>query len=186
VGAAAAGAGAGAAAAAGGNLLGCYIGTGFGSAVMVNGRLLKGRHGSAMEAGHIPFFHNGRVCGCGLTGCAETYASGRAAREMLDAHYPGLSFAQAFHEHADEAPVSDLVDAIAVTVATLVNLFDPHMVFLGGGVLSEEFPKDRLVEAILRHTLAPYPREGLDIRFSSHDAFSGVVGAALCAEGQGA
>ena len=167
---------------AAGTLVGCYIGTGFGSAVMIGGQFVKGKHGSAMEAGHIPFFRSSLQCNCGKTGCAECYASGRAAKQMLDTHYPGMGFAEVFRDHADEEPVATLIEAIAVTVATLANLFDPHMLFLGGGVISPVFPKGRLTEAILRHTLAPYPRDGLDIRFSQHDAFAGVIGAALCAE----
>ena len=166
---------------AAGTLVGCYIGTGFGSAVMIDGKFVKGKHGAAMEAGHIPFFRSERPCNCGKIGCAECYASGRAARAMLDTHYPGLSFPEVFRDHADEAPVVELVEAIGVTVATLVNLFDPDMLFLGGGVLSAEFPKERLREVILRHTLSPYPREDLDMRLSAHDAFAGVVGAALSA-----
>lgn len=166
---------------AAGVLIGCYIGTGFGSAVMIDGLLVKGKNGTAMEAGHIPFYRGDRACGCGKIGCAECYGSGWAAREMLDTHYPGLTFAQVFHDHGEEQPVTDLVEAIAVTTATLVNLFDPHVLFMGGGVLSEEFPKERLSAAVRRHTLAPYPREGLDVRFVRHDAYAGVVGAALCA-----
>ena len=153
-----------------GVLVGCYIGTGFGSAVMIDGKLVKGKHSSAMEAGHIPFFRGDRPCGCGNIGCAECYSAGRAAKAMLDTHYPGLTFAQVFHDHVDDQPVADLIEGIAVTVATLVNLFDPHMLFLGGGVLSEEFPKELLTAAILKHCLAPYPRDGLNMRFSRHDA----------------
>ena len=165
-----------------GVLVGCYIGTGFGSAAMIDGKLVKGKNSTAMEAGHIPFFRSNLRCGCGKIGCAECYASGWAAKEMLDTQYPGLTFAQVFRDHADEEPVATLIEAIAVTAAILVNLFDPHMLFFGGGVLSEEFPRERLQEAVLRHSLSPYPRDGLDIRFSKHDAFAGVTGAALCAE----
>ena len=160
---------------------GCYIGTGFGAAAMINGAFLKGKHGSAMEAGHIPFYRSTSPCGCGKVGCAECYASGRAAKAMLDTHYPGLSFETVFRDHADDEPVSALVEAIAVTAATLVNIFDPHTLFLGGGVLSAEFPKEKLRAGIKRHALSPYPRDDLDIRFSRQDAFAGVIGAALYA-----
>ncbi|MCL1828239.1 MAG: ROK family protein [Oscillospiraceae bacterium] len=163
---------------AGGVTVGCYIGTGFGAAAMINGRLLQGKNGCAMEAGHIPFYRSDRLCGCGKVGCAECHASGRAAREMLESRYPGKSFAEVFKEHGSDEPVTDLIQAIAITTATLVNLFDPHILFLGGGTLSEDFPKERLKNEILKNTLAPYPREGLDIRFSRHDAYSGVMGAA--------
>ena len=173
---------AGAKAAMAGTLVGCYIGTGFGSAVMVGGQFLRGKNGSAVETGHIPFFGGDRLCGCGKTGCAECYASGRAAKEILDSQYPGLTFDDMFARHSQDEPVAALIKAIAVTVAALVNIFDPHMLFLGGGVLSAAFPRDALTAAVLRHTMAPYPREGLDIRFSQHDSYSGVIGAALSAE----
>ena len=165
-----------------GTLVGCYIGTGFGSAAMIDGQFIKGKHGSGMEAGHIPFFKSDLQCNCGKTGCAECHASGRAARDMVDTQYPGLTFDEVFLNHARERPMLDLVEAIAVTSATLVNLFDPHMLFLGGGLLAGAFPREQLTEAILRHALAPYPRAGLEIRFSEHDAFSGVIGAAIHAE----
>jgi len=162
--------------------VGCYVGTGFGSAAMINGLFVQGKHGSAMEAGHIPFYRADRLCGCGKTGCAETYASGRAAREWLEPLYPGLGVGQIFREHADEEPVMAFVEAVAVTAAMLVNLFDPHILFMAGGVLSADFPKERLTDAILRHTLSPFPRDGLDIRYPVHDAFSGAMGAALWAQ----
>lgn len=167
---------------AGGILVGCYIGTGFGAAAMIDGRLILGKHGAALEAGHIPFYRGTRRCNCGKTGCAECYASGRAAQEMLKEHFPGRTFAQVFKDHADEAPVAELIEALAVTVATLVNLFDPDILFLGGGVLSAEFPKERLSAAVRRNTLAPYPREDLTISYSANDEFAGVTGAALYAE----
>ena len=164
-----------------GTLVGCYIGTGFGSSAMIDGNFVKGKHGSAMEAGHIPFYQSDLHCNCGKIGCAECYASGRAAAQMLETKYPGMTFAEVFRDHAREAPVRELVEALAVTTATLVNLFDPHVLFLGGGLLSAEFPKEQLIDAILAHTLAPYPRNDLDVRFSRHDTYAGVVGAALCA-----
>ncbi|MCL1848492.1 MAG: ROK family protein [Clostridiales bacterium] len=164
-----------------GTVVGCYIGTGFGSAVMIGGQFVRGKNGSAMEAGHIPFFGGDLLCGCGKMGCAECYASGKAAKAILEAFYPGQSFEEMYRDHAEDAPVASLVEAMAVTVATLANLFDPHALFLGGGAIAGDFPRDRLVEGVLRHAMAPYPREGLDIRFSQQDAFSGVIGAALCA-----
>ena len=162
-----------------GTLVGCYIGTGFGAAAMIDGLFLQGKHGCAMEAGHIPFFRSDRLCGCGKIGCAECHASGNAAREMIESRYPGKTFAEVYNEHGFDKPVAELIEAMAVTAATIVNLFDPHILFMGGGALSGDFPKGRLTDEILKNTLAPYPRNDLDIRFSRHDAYSGVMGAAL-------
>ena len=165
-----------------GVLVGCYIGTGFGSAVMIDGKFVKGKHGSAMETAHIPFYKSEIPCNCGKTGCAECHASGRAATYMLRDHYPGMDFPEVYRNHAHEAPVRDLIEGIGVTVAILATLFDPHALFIGGGVISKDFPKDILIESILRNSLAPYPRNDLSIIFSEHDAFAGVIGAALSAD----
>jgi len=48
-------------------------------------------------------------------------------------------------------------------------------------VLSADFPKAQLAASIRAHALAPWPREGLDLRFSAHGPYAGVSGAALCA-----
>jgi glucokinase len=69
------------------------LGTGLGSGIVSNGQLIVGHDGFAGELGHIIMVReNGRTCGCGRTGCLETYASAtgvaRTAREFLDIH-PG-------------------------------------------------------------------------------------------------
>lgn len=54
------------------------VGTGIGGGIVVNGQLLRGQFGAAAEIGHLTVVPNGRRCGCGLRGCWEQYASGRA------------------------------------------------------------------------------------------------------------
>jgi len=54
------------------------VGTGIGGGIVLGGRLLRGRFGVAGEIGHINIVPDGRRCGCGLEGCWEQYASGRA------------------------------------------------------------------------------------------------------------
>jgi len=66
------------------------LGTGLGSGIVSNGQLIVGHDGFAGELGHTrPVRYNGRLCGCGRTGCLETYASAtgvaRTAREFLEA-----------------------------------------------------------------------------------------------------
>ena len=65
------------------------LGTGVGSGIVVNGQMVYGHDGFAGELGHVIMRrHNGRLCGCGRTGCLEAYASAtgvaRTAREYLD------------------------------------------------------------------------------------------------------
>ena len=63
------------------------LGTGLGSGIIVNGKLVHGYDGFAGELGHINYERNGRQCSCGLKGCLEAYASGsgivRTAKELL-------------------------------------------------------------------------------------------------------
>jgi glucokinase len=54
------------------------VGTGIGGGIVVNGQLLRGQFGAAAEIGHVVVVPEGRRCGCGLRGCWEQYASGRA------------------------------------------------------------------------------------------------------------
>lgn len=65
------------------------LGTGVGSGIVINGQLVYGHDGYAGELGHVIVKRtNGRICGCGRTGCLETYCSAtgvaRTAREFLD------------------------------------------------------------------------------------------------------
>lgn len=71
------------------NFIMITLGTGVGSGIVVNGSLLYGHDGFAGELGHVTMVRqNGRVCGCGKTGCLETYASAtgvaRTARERIE------------------------------------------------------------------------------------------------------
>ena len=59
-------------------MLGVFPGTGIGGGCVYEGKLIRGRTGSAMEIGHIPVRENGRLCGCGQRGCLEAQA-GRLA-----------------------------------------------------------------------------------------------------------
>ncbi len=71
------------------NFIMITLGTGVGSGIVINGEVVYGHDGYAGELGHTcAVRHNGRVCGCGKTGCLETYCSAtgvaRTAREWLD------------------------------------------------------------------------------------------------------
>ncbi len=57
------------------------LGTGIGGGIVVNGQLLRGQFGAAAEVGHLTVVPDGRRCGCGLRGCWEQYASGRALEQ---------------------------------------------------------------------------------------------------------
>jgi len=59
------------------DIVACYIGTGLGNAMMINGNLVAGHNGVAGELGHIPFGDSDDPCGCGNVGCAEVCVGGK-------------------------------------------------------------------------------------------------------------
>ena len=130
------------------------IGTGIGAGIIVDGRLLRGAHGSAGEIGHTVVKKDGPRCPCGNRGCLELYASGGAltvratavAREEPDSLLARLGqngrsinagdlFAAA--DQGDEASrrvVDEAVHYLAVGINNIVELFDPEVVSIGGGM----------------------------------------------------
>ncbi|MDR3516068.1 MAG: allose kinase [Azospirillaceae bacterium] len=162
--------------------MGVYIGTGIGNAVWING-FYAGAHGSAAELGHIPVNGALGVCGCGKIGCAETVCCGRWLGTWQQRHAPGTAITDLFEVHGDHPDLRTFVDIAAQVIATGLNLFDPDLMFLGGGVLElAGFPRERLLEQTRRHIRAPFPRDGLEIRLASHLSDSGARGACLYAE----
>jgi glucokinase len=133
------------------------LGTGIGGAILVDGRLQRGRYGMAGEFGHMQVVPDGRRCECGNRGCWEQYASGNAlvreAREMATARSP---VAQSILDRAGgdvEAITGPLVTAAAqdgdpaarelveevggwlgLGIANLVAALDPGTVVVGGGL----------------------------------------------------
>ena len=134
------------------NLVYIKVGTGVGAGLLLDGHIYRGTTGSAGEIGHITIQENGPLCTCGNHGCLEAMAGGHAiarkAREAIQAgrrtQLSAISPDQirAF-DVAGAAQRGDLVaqqiiaDAglyLGIAVASLVNLVNPSIVVIGGGV----------------------------------------------------
>ena len=131
----------------------CVIGTGFGGGIITHGLLVEGVAGLGAEVGHVPVDPNGPRCHCGGIGCLEAFVSGWAlARdgEALVQSGRSPSIAQlaggqpvtadivtAAARQGDPAARAIFVQAgraLAVGLAGLINLFNPEVIVLGGGV----------------------------------------------------
>ena len=137
------------------NMVGLTIGTGIGGGLILDGKLYHGASDVAGEIGHTTIETQGRHCACGNYGCLEAYASGPAiaerAREAL-AHDSESALhkkaggdlsqltAQTVYEAADEGDelalevVRDTARFLGAGVANLLNVFNPEIVVLAGGV----------------------------------------------------
>lgn len=161
-------------------VVGCYPGTGFGSALSIGGALHVGKTGSEGELGHIPVKGLTAVCGCGNVGCIEAIASGRYLEHLLEEHFPGTSIGEAFTRHGDSDVLIDFVDSLSIPIASALNILDPHAVIVGGGVIAmEDFPRERLVDRVRAHARKPEPEGSLNLIFAEPRHENGVIGAGI-------
>ena len=134
------------------NLAYIKVGTGVGAGLLLDGRIYRGATGTAGEIGHVTIQENGPLCTCGNYGCLEAMAGGQAiARKAREAIEKGrrtqLSSIEAKKilavDVAQAAQRGDLVAQqiiteagtyLGIAIASLINVFNPSMVVIGGGV----------------------------------------------------
>lgn len=157
------------------------LGSGIGSGIFVNGRLMTGAHGMAGEAGHISMSGaKDARCGCGSAGHLETIASAdyiekRARTEGLPGDFRSLW--QMRHDKRADDMISDALDAMARGMATLIVLFDPEKIILSGGMSRADGIADELNLKTLPWLPLPM-RDNLSIEVSSLGADAAIYGAA--------
>ena len=133
------------------------VGTGIGGGIVIDGEIYSGVNGIAGEIGHMVIFPGGNECSCGRKGCWEAYASAtalkRRTREAMSAdpdslmwkYAPGLdkvSGKTAFRAKADgDASATLVVESyiyyLAEGIANCINILQPEVVCIGGGVSNE-------------------------------------------------
>jgi glucokinase len=161
------------------------VGTGIGAAILLDGRLYRGATGAAGEIGHVPVTSDGTRCGCGRRGCLETIASGRAIATRAQAlGVMAESAAEVFARAAAGDPacvrvVGDAVTALADGLTMLVNVLNPDVIAIGGGVAGAGAALlDPLRAAVRRSAWAP-AAEAVRIVPAALGARAGAIGAAL-------
>jgi len=160
------------------------IGTGIGGGIVIDRKVYTGKSGFAGEFGHILLNPKGEKCGCGSVGCFETEASATA----LVKKYKGAKGeetspidiekrALAGEGEANEV-YRNIGEWLGKGISSLINVFDPGAVILGGGLskAGELFIKP--LKETLKMNSYVYQRSGTKILFSSLGEMAGVVGAA--------
>ena len=135
------------------NFITFTLGTGVGSGIVIDGKLVHGKTGNAGELGHAILIPSGRPCGCGRKGCLETYTSAtgirRTALELLDEHpeYDGVlskidRAALTSKDVGDAASQGDTLalevfektgNWLGIALANAVTFSSPEAIFLMGG-----------------------------------------------------
>lgn len=161
-------------------IIGIYFGTGIGNSIYIDGKFLCGANGVAGELGHIPQMKEKVRCGCGNIGCIEPVGGGRRLSELCETRFKGTSIKDIYLLHGDTPELQEQIDAMAVAVATEVNILDPDYVVLGGGLLQMSgFPLELLEMRIREHTRKPYPMENLRLCYARPNQKNGIIGAGL-------
>jgi fructokinase len=175
----------------GGGGFAAILGTGVGGGLVVGGRLVAGRNRVAGEWGHNPLpwmtpaEFPGPRCWCGQQGCIETFLCGPALAR--DADGPGhedaapLPDRAAAGEAAAQAALARHVERLARALAAVINLLDPEVIVLGGGLSNMDHLYAELPRLIPRHVFADACIT--PIRRAQHGDSSGVLGAARLWDG---
>ena len=159
------------------------LGTGVGGGVVVGGRLVEGRNRIAGEWGHTPLpwmtadEHPGPRCWCGQRGCLETFLSGPAL--AADADGPGARDASALPARTDAAARAALerhADRLARALAMVVNILDPEVIVLAGGLSNMAHLYEEVPRLLPRHVFSDVV--ATRILPAVHGDSSGVLGAA--------
>ncbi len=176
------------------------IGTGIGSGIILNGKIWNGFHGIGGELGHVILDLDGVPCTCGNRGCLERYCSAtaliRMGREAVAESPDSLILKSAGGDPAsieartvidaarDGDPVAvrvygQYISYLAQAVASVVNLLDPEVVVVGGGVSKAgDFLMDPLRREYPKYVIfndQPMP----EIKLAVLGSRAGVIGAAM-------
>lgn len=181
------------------NLICITIGTGIGSGIVLNGKLVRGATNAAGEIGHIKMsLKDGPLCGCGDYGCFEAYASGPAIVTLAKEYISGGKSAKYKEMAADGIITPYLVaqsalqgDAVSIQIfkqigtiigtglASVVNLLNPEKIIIGGGVADAG---DILLEPIvnaIKDRAMPIQAEAVQVVPAKLANTAGVIGASL-------
>jgi glucokinase len=182
------------------NLVAVTYGTGVGGGVIVDGKLLTGVNHAAGELGHIVIERNGLPCSCGRRGCYEQYASAtaliRRTREAMAQNPSSLlwQFAPTEEEVTGrtafdaagagcalaKAVVDGYLEDVACGLVNLVQIFQPELVVLGGGISGQGEALLQPLQAVLdREDYARFHQVRTKLAIAELGNDAGIIGAAL-------
>jgi glucokinase len=169
------------------------VSTGIGAGLILRGELYAGAHGIAGEIGHIVVQAGGPRCRCGNDGCVEAIASGtgiaQAAARLAPENHDSLLHGMAMPTAADVVRAARRGDELAtrildnagrylgIALGTLINLFNPQVIVLGGSVLKAGSLLTRPMRRSMIESSWPSSRKGLRIMPPKLGDDVGLIGA---------
>ncbi len=181
------------------NLICITIGTGIGSGIVLNGKLVRGASNAAGEIGHIKMtLEKGPLCGCGDHGCFEAYASGPSIVTMAKEFISGGKSAK-YKEMATDGIITPYIVAqaalqgdavslqifkqigeiIGVGLSSVINLLNPEKIIIGGGVADAGEILLEPIRKTIEDRAMPIQKEAVKVVPAQLANAAGVIGASL-------
>ena len=186
------------------NFVAVTLGTGVGSGILVDGKIISGVNNAGGEIGHTVIGMDGELCTCGRRGCWESYASARALVQQtkdamrknqdsimwdlvkgdLSAVNGRTSFdAMRAGDAVGKQVVEQYVYYVAVGITNIVNTFQPALVCVGGGISNEgETLMVPLRRAVERERYSRYSARQTELVAAELANDAGIIGSALLTE----
>ena len=182
------------------SLIAITLGTGVGGGIILNGTIWEGFNGFAAEIGHMVIDVGGRRCGCGLRGCLEAYCSASAlvgeTKRMMKL-YPDSKmwqlvkgdidrvdgrtafYANRENDMAASQIIYDFVNYLAIGIANIINIFQPSVVCLGGGISGQGEELMKPLRDRLRYTSFGTKDSNTRVEAAVYKNDAGIIGAGL-------
>ncbi|NOH70940.1 ROK family protein [Vibrio pectenicida] len=168
---------------------------GLGAGIILDGRVLLGRHGNIGELGHIQIDPNGKPCHCGNRGCLETVASSQAIRDEVSERLANGE--PSILSSIDEISVEDICEAAAngdnlaievieklgsylgAAISIVINLFNPEKILIGGAINQAKSVLYPAIQRCIKEQSLPAYQRGLQVVESRFYKQATMPGAAL-------
>lgn len=179
------------------------LGTGVGGGIILNGRLLEGFNYAGAEIGHTVIEYGGRECTCGRRGCWEAYASASGliaiTREAMQIHRDSAMWeiagslenvngktafdAMRAGDAAGSAVVNTYLNYLGCGIVNIINIFQPELICLGGGICKEGDNLIKPLEAFIeKEHYSRFAQKQTKLRIAKLGNDAGIIGAALLGE----
>lgn len=161
------------------NVVFLTLGTGIGSSIIIDGKIVNGSHRLAGELGHMVIVANGRPCGCGRKGCYERYAATSAfvndyieEKKKQGIILENVSGEQILQFVIEKDPIATMVykrfvSYISIGLVNIAHLLNPEAIIIGGGIAeqTEQFIQD--INTEIKNEIMPIYHNQEDLVFPS-------------------
>lgn len=165
------------------NIVMITVGTGIGGGIVVNGEILNGHLGIGGELGHFSINNKGIKCSCKNNGCYERYASMTALIKRVEdeLNITGISGKEIFdkvtYDEDIRAIVESWIDDISTGLVSLIHIFNPQIILIGGAVSEQKELFIDKVSKKVKEKIMPNFAKDLEIEGAKLKNDAGVVGA---------